>query len=196
MPLLSYILTHDELALTNTAHVHALDCLFLCTVHTKQGGYECYHIPACQVITQQYVTVVPATPTIIVTIDALGKSDSILNLKITNLCGHLLFDSMDPALLAGVDDNDDDNTSLAGVPIPIVTTDDNDHLDAESDHNSIDPNEVDDNSSKASVHSTGSQAPVHITTDEPPQLPPEEEEPDKMDNTHLPELETQVPVLH
>ena len=47
-------------------------------------------------------------PIIIATIDALGKSDGIQNLKITDLCGHILFDSMDPALLAGVDDNEDD----------------------------------------------------------------------------------------
>ena len=51
MPLLSYILTHDEPTLTNTAHVCALDCLFIRTIHTKQGGYDCYHIPTCQVIT-------------------------------------------------------------------------------------------------------------------------------------------------
>ena len=40
MPLLSYILAHNEPTLTNTAHVQALDCLFLCAIHTKQGGYE------------------------------------------------------------------------------------------------------------------------------------------------------------
>ena len=50
-----------------------------------------------------------------------------------------LFDSTDPALLAGVDDDDDndtslagvqgDDTSLAGVPIPIATTDNDDHSD-------------------------------------------------------------------
>ena len=62
MPLLSYVLTHDEPTLSNTSHVHALDCLFLCSIHMKQGGYECYHIPTCQVITQPYVTVVPTTP--------------------------------------------------------------------------------------------------------------------------------------
>ena len=50
-PLLSYGLAHDEPTLTNTVHVHALGCLFLCTIQTKQGGYECYHIPSCQVIT-------------------------------------------------------------------------------------------------------------------------------------------------
>ena len=136
------------------------------------------------------------------TINALGNSDSILNLKITDLHGHLLFDSTDPALLAGVDDDDDDNTSLAGVqgndtslagvPIPITTNNNDDDSDTESDHNSIDPNKADYNSSKASVHSTGSQAPVHSMTSEPPQLPLNEEEPD---NTQLPELETQVPVL-
>ena len=51
VPLLSYVLAHDEPTLTNTVHVHALDCLFLCTIQTKQGGYECYHVPSCQVIT-------------------------------------------------------------------------------------------------------------------------------------------------
>ena len=125
-------------------------------------------------------------PAIIVTIDALGKSDGIQNLKITDLCRHLLFDSTDPALLAGVDDDDDtdtslagvqgDDTSLAGVPIPVATN--NDNSVTESNHNSIDPNMADDNSSKASIHSTRSQAPVHNMTDEPPQLPPDEEEPD------------------
>ena len=134
-----------------------------------------------------------------------GKSDSIQNLKITDLHGHLFFDSMDPALLAGVDDNDDDtslagvqgdDTSLAGVPIPVVINDANDdNSDAETNHNSIDPNKADNNSSKASLHSTRSQAPVHNTTDEPPQLPPDEEELDNTDDTQIPELETQVPTL-
>ena len=72
---------------------------------------------------------------------------------------------------------------------------DDDNSDAESNHNSVDPNEANDNSSRASLHSTGSQAPVHNTTDEPPQLPPDEEELDNMDDTQLPEPETQVSTL-
>ena len=96
-----------------------------------------------------------------------SKSNCIQNLKITVLHGHLLFDSsMDPSLLAGVDDADDKDTSfagvhnkdisLAGVPVPntTITTNAYDNLDTESDQNSIDPNEANDNSSKASVHST------------------------------------------
>ena len=75
------------------------------------------------------------------------------------LVGIVSFDSsMDPALLAGVDDADDKDTSLAGVPVPnttVATKADNDS-DAECNHNSVDPNEADDNSSKASVHSTRS----------------------------------------
>ena len=51
VPLLSYVLTHDEPTHTNTVHAYALDCLFLCAIQTKQGGYECYHISTCQVIT-------------------------------------------------------------------------------------------------------------------------------------------------
>ena len=95
--------------------------------------------PTCQVITHPYITVIPTNPAIIATTDALSKSDSIQNLKVTDLCRHLLFDSADPALLAGVDDDDDndtslagvqgDDTSLAGVPIPIATTDNDDHSD-------------------------------------------------------------------
>ena len=50
VPLLSYILIHNEQTLTNTVHMHPLDCLFLCAVQTKQGGYECYHIHTHQVI--------------------------------------------------------------------------------------------------------------------------------------------------
>ena len=93
---------------------------------------------------------------------------------------------MDPASLAGVDDADDEDasltgvhdedTSLAGVHVPnttiVMNADDN--LDAESDHNSIDPNVANDNSSKTSIHSTGSHIPVHITTSEPLQHPPDE----------------------
>ena len=203
VPLLSYVLTHNEPTLTNTAHVCALDCLFLCAIHMKQGGYECYHISTHQVITQPYITVIPTTPTLIMTINALGKSDGIQNLKITDLCGHLLFDSTDPALFAGVDHDDDaaadtslagvqgNDTSLAGVPIPTETNDD-DNSDEESDHTSVDPNEANDSSSKTSVHSTRSHTPVHNMTNEPPQLPPDEEEPDDIES---PELETQVPVL-
>ena len=51
MPLLSYVLAHNEPTLTNTVHTHALDCLFQFAAQTKQGGYECYHIPSHQVIT-------------------------------------------------------------------------------------------------------------------------------------------------
>ena len=154
----------------------ALDCLFLCTIQIKQGGYECYHIPTCQVITQPYISVVPATPTIIVTIDPLSKSNGIQNLKITDLHGHLIFDSTeDPALLAGVDDADDKDkdTSLAGVPVPNTTvmTNADDDSDEESNHNSGDANKANDNSSKASVRSTRSHTPVHSTTSEPPQHP-------------------------
>ena len=86
MPLLGYILTHNEpTTLTNTACACALDCLFLHNVHTKQGGYECYHIPTHQVITQPCITVVPTSSAIIVTVNALSKSDGIQNLKITDL---------------------------------------------------------------------------------------------------------------
>ena len=105
---------------------------------------------------------------------------------------------MDPALLAGVDDNSDEGTSLAGVkgnttslagvPIPIAPISDD-----KSNHNSVDPNEANDISSKASIRSTGSHAPVHNMTDELPQHPRGEEE---QDNIQLPELVTQVPVLH
>ena len=76
-----------------------------------------------------------------------------------------------------MDDDDDkdtsvagvqgDDTSHAGVPIPtstVMTNDNNDNLDEESDNNSVDPNKANESSSKASVHSTGSHAPVHSTT--------------------------------
>ena len=116
MSLLSYVLTHDKSTFTNNVCTHALDCLFLCTIHNKQGGYECYHIPTHQVFIRPFITVILATPTIIVTINATSKSDSIQNLKITNLHGHLLFDSsVDPALLAGVDDYDEDNDEYASL---------------------------------------------------------------------------------
>ena len=119
---------------------------------------------------------------------------------------------MDPALLAGVDDTDDkdtsfagvhnENTSFAGVPVPSTTmmTNADDNSDTESNHNSIDPNKANNNSSKASVHSTGSHLSVHSATSEPPQHPLDEEDnlsedQTKLDNVELPKLETQVPIL-
>ena len=106
---------------------------------------------------------------------------------------YLILWTLHPALLAGVDDNDDedaslagvqgDDTSLAGVPIPtttIVTNDDND-MDAESDHNSIDPNKANTNSNKTSIHSTRSHVPVHSMTSEPPQHLLVEDEPDNVE---------------
>ena len=115
-------------------------------------------------------------------------------------------------MLAEVDDADDkgtslagvhdEGTSLAGVPVPNTTmmTNTDNNSDAESDHNSIDPNEADDNSSKASGHSTGSHISVHSATSEPPQYPPDEEDnlsedQTKPDDIELPKLETQVPIL-
>ena len=38
VPLLRYVLAHDEPTLTNMAWAHALDCLFLHAMHMKQGG--------------------------------------------------------------------------------------------------------------------------------------------------------------
>ena len=77
--------------------------------------------------------------------------------------------------LAGVHGDD---TSLAGVPFPNTTimTNNDDDSDAESDHNSVDPNEANDNSSKASIHSTGSHISGQSTTSEPPPHYPDEEE--------------------
>ena len=107
-------------------------------------------------------------------------------------------------MLAGVDDADDEDTSLAGVhdkdtslagvPVPnsTIATNADDDLDEESNHNCVDPNEANDNSSNASIHNTGSHIPIHRTTSEPPQRPLDEEEPD---DTELPELDSQVPVL-
>ena len=99
---------------------------------------------------------------------------------------------MDPALLAEVDDGDNEDTSIAGVQNEDI------ELDTESNHNSIDPNEDDNNSSKASVHSTGSQASIHSS--EPPQHPPNDndnssQEQSELVNDNVPKLETQVPVL-
>ena len=101
---------------------------------------------------------------------------------------------------AGVHDED---TSFAGVPVPNTTatvmTNADDNSDAESDHNS-NPNEANDNSSKASVHSTGSHLFIHNATSEPPQHPLNEEDnlsedQTKPGNIELPKLETQVPIL-
>ena len=86
-----------------------------------------------------------------------------------------------------------DNTSFTGVPIlntNVVTYADN-KSEEEPDHDSVDPIEAYDTSSKASVHSTGSHISIHSITSEPPQHPPDEE-----NDMELPELETPVPILH
>ena len=85
---------------------------------------------------------------------------------------------MDPALLAGLDDTDDEDTSFAGVhdedtsftgvPVPntIIMTNADNNSDTESNHNSVDPNKADDKSSIASIHSTGSHLSIHSATSE------------------------------
>ena len=113
---------------------------------------------------------------------------------------------MDPALLAEVDDTDDEDEdtslagvhdkdySLAGVPVPntTITTNADDALDTESDHYSIDPNEASDNSSKASIHSTRSHISIHSATGEPPQHPPDEENNLSKDQTKRQHRSTQA----
>ena len=94
VPLLSYILTHNEPTLTQHYLCTCIGLSSLHAMHTKQDRYECCHIPTRQVITQPYITVIPTTPTIIATIDALGKSNGIQNLMVTDLDRHLLFDFM------------------------------------------------------------------------------------------------------
>ena len=86
-------------------------------------------------------------------------------------------------------------------PNTTIATNADDNSDAESDHNSIDPNEANDNSSKASIHSTRSHLSIHSATSEPPQHPLDEEDnlskdQTELDDVELPKLETQVPVLH
>ena len=97
----------------------------------------------------------------------------------------------------------DEDTSLAGVPVPntTVTTNTDDDSDTESDHNSIDPNEADNNSSKASIHSTRSHISIHSVTSEPPQHPPDEEnnlskDQAEPDDVEISKLEAQVPILN
>ena len=93
------------------------------------------------------------------------------------------------------------NTTLAGVPAPNTTIMTNADLDAESNHNSIESNEADDNSSKVSIHSTGSHSSIHSATGELPHHPLDEEDnlsedQTELDDIELPKLETQVPILH
>ena len=70
-----------------------------------------------------------------------------------------------------------------------------DKFDIESNHNSIDPNEADENSSKASVHYTGSHVSVHSATSEPPHEPPRHPLNEEANDMKIPKPETQVPVL-
>ena len=120
-------------------------------------------------------------------------------------------------MLAGVDDANDEytslagvhdiDTSLAGVAVPNtvtntpVMTNTDDNLDTESDHNSVDSNEANDISSKASIYSTRSHICIHSATSEPPQHPADEkanlsEDQTELNDIELPKLETQDPVLH
>ena len=115
--------------------------------------------------------------------------------------GNCITDAKKDTSFAGVHDK---VTSFAAVPVPKPNTTvatNTDNLDTESNHNSVDPNVADDNSSKASVHSTGSHICIHSATSEPPQHPLDEEanlseDQTKLDDIELCELETQVPILH
>ena len=75
-----------------------------------------------------------------------------------------------------------------------------DNSDTKSDQNSVDPNEANNNSCKASIHSTGSYICIDSTTSEPPQHALDEEtnlseDQTEPDDIELPEMETNVPML-
>ena len=60
---------------------------------------------------------------------------------------------------------------------------------------------ADDNSSKASIHSSRTHISIHSSSSEQPQHPPDEdnnlpEDQTKLEDVELPKLETQVPILH
>ena len=189
MPLLSYVRAHDIPTLTNTVHAHALDCLFLHAIQTKQGGYEYYHIPTCQAIRLPYVTVIPATASISATIDALCKSDGIKNLKITNL--HNTFYLIPPTSLLCLQEwmmqmtktlplqecmmktlllQECLNPTLLSQQMQMMTWMQNPITTLLT---PMGPMTI---QSKASIHSTRSHIPILNRTSEPPQRPLDKEE--------------------
>ena len=67
MPVLSYVLGHDQPPKTNTMDPRAIDCLYLGFVGTVQGGHRLCHINTNEWVSRQCATLVPIT-------DAIGKA--------------------------------------------------------------------------------------------------------------------------
>ena len=101
VPLLQYVLAHDEPQLSNTLRARALDCLYVGPTDNAQGGHECYHIPSKRLITRAFVTPIPFNPEVIESLDSLGRRQGITDFKITDRRGSLLYNS---ASIAGVGD--------------------------------------------------------------------------------------------
>ena len=81
MPLLSYILTHNEPILNNTAHAHALDYLFLFAFTQSKVDMSVVIFLLTRSLHDLTFLSFPQP----CSINALGKSDGIQNLKITDL---------------------------------------------------------------------------------------------------------------
>ena len=147
IPILSYVLAHDEPVFTNTVRARALDCLYLRALpNNNAGGHEMYHIPTRRVISRAHATVVPAPQSILDAVNAIGKSEGIKDLKIetreqsrlgllsSSLAG--VDDTVDPP--NDDDDDDDDDASSAGVLSLIDDFDESDDEEQDED----DPNDI------------------------------------------------------
>ena len=131
IPMLSYVLAHNEPKQTNSMSPRALDCLYISPVENTQGGHECYHIQTRSFITRAHVTQVPIPSHIIEEVDRIGAREGIKSLKIHDRKTGSIF--YDPGSLAGVEEGTDDSS------------------DSNSDESSDSESESDDDSSRAGV---------------------------------------------
>ena len=96
-----YVLAHDEPNIKNTNQARALDCIYLRYHAAHQGGHELWHIATNRVITRQYVTMIPITPSVIQQVHLWAEREGMpKGLKIESKTGKRLYDS---TWLAGVD---------------------------------------------------------------------------------------------
>ena len=145
IPLLSYVVAHDEPQPSNTQAARALDCLYLRPAgDSTQGGHECWHIATGRIVNRRHVTKIPVTSSVQAAVEAAAQAEGMTKLHLKSKHGVTLFDS---SQIAGVDytldavQNDDDPYT---DPDYTYESDQDEELEADTDEESQDSSDDDD----------------------------------------------------
>ena len=106
IPQFSYVQAHEDTHPKNSQKARTLDCLYLKSADSMQGGHVLYHLVTKSVIRRPKVTVIPITTSVIEAVERLAKADGMTGLVLHSKNGTKFYDS---SWIAGVEYTQNEN---------------------------------------------------------------------------------------